>query len=501
METFTATISPNVDDTGSACAFSTDGGYDVAETTSKHRKPAIRQRYGEDQILDRQKRSRAIGTSRETMRNFAVASWAVRKHLDYVCEFDLQVRTDDRAFNDDVEQMVAEWMRPANCDVAGLHHFPRMLRIAETRRVVDGDVGLLKVRGAKLQGIESDLIKNPPEIQRPGQRRDASRRDAVRWDHGVKKNGAGRHVAYSLWRREGKGYQFAKTVGASQLLLHGFFDYFSQSRGISPIAAGINTLSDVKTGFELALVKAKVSQLIGLIFKRSSGTGFGAQDSNGEYVVDFGNGPCVLDLDEGDDAEFISPNTPASEFQEFVQLSIAVALKSLDIPFSFYDESFTNFFGSRAAWQHYERSCVSKRRDVAELLRRIAVWLFAEWIIARKLTLPRGMTLATLPFEWVPRGMPWWKPDSEIRADIEAVKAGFSTPQRICRERGRGDYFDNVDKIKQAAEYADEQGVPLSWALGPVGQDSAADSRDGRELSDRIEGLILELQEKGLIDA
>lgn len=287
--------------------------------------------------------------------------------------------------------------------------------------------------------------------------------------------------------------------------MHGFFEYFSQSRGISPVTSAVNTLSDVKTNFDLALVKAKVSQLIAFAIMRGSGEGFGAveddgsTDSNPRYKVDFGQGPVFLDLDEGDDAKFIESNTPAVEFQQFVELAIRVALMALDIPVSFANESFTNFFGSRAAWQHYERSCVSKRDDVADLLRRITVWLLSEWIIAGNLKLPRGMTIGTLPFEWVPRGMPWWKPGEDIKADISAIEAGFRTPQDVCRKNGTGDYFDNVDRIAEAIKYANERGVPLVWAVSRKKTDAGNASSFADRL-DAVESALFELREQGALN-
>ena len=70
---------------------------------------------------------------------------------------------------------------------------------------------------------------------------------------------------------------------------------------------------------------------------------------------------------------------PGSNTREFISVVLAIALKALDLPFNFYDESHTNFFGSRAAWLLYDRACQSKRDDVAEFLRKITVWLYQGW--------------------------------------------------------------------------------------------------------------------------
>ncbi len=468
------------------------GAYDVA-TDTKHRKPASPQNMGEDKVLDPRKRAKTIGASRDAIRNFSVAAWAVRKHLDFVTMFDFHVRTEDKTFNQEVEGLIEEWKRPANCDIAGKHHFDRFLRMAESRRVVDGDIGIIKLRGRHLQAIESDRIRQPDNRDR--------RKDRERWTHGVKKNKAGRHLAYSIWKRgvSGRGYEFEKTIPAGNMMLHGFYDFFDQTRGISPITSSINTFGDIMTGLNLALIKAKISQLFALLITRGDGEGFAQKDENDEYVVNFGAGPMMLDLDEGDTAEFLESKNPSSEFQDYMELSIAIALKALDIPYSFYNESFTNFFGSRAAWMHYERSCISKRKDVAELLRQITVFLLTSWIVEGKLKLPRGMTLATMPFHWVPVGMPWWKPSEEIRGDLDAIAAALTTPQDVVRKRGQGDFFDNVDKIKTAKEYAEQAGVSLSWVIQNATGNEPTKSNFSDRLGD-IETAIADLRERGLID-
>ena len=169
-------------------------------------------------------------------------------------------------------------------------------------------------------------------------------------------------------------------------------------------------------------------------------------------------------MEPGDRAEFLESRQPSSEFQDFTQLVVQVALKALDIPFSFYDEAHTNFFGSRAAWLHYERSCKDKRDDQIEMRRNFTNWKLAGWIRDGRLVLPSGMRVVDVRTEWVPRGMPWWDPAKEINGNVQAIKAGLDSPQRICRATGT-DFFDNVDQIAKANAYARDKGVQLEYAM------------------------------------
>lgn len=451
-------------------------GYDGIQGGKKRRAPKSRTKH-EDRILKSNERRKSTATLRDLHRNFAVVAWACRKHLDYVSQFDFQSRTGDEDFDAMVETRMREWFRPQNCDVTGRHPFPRLLRMLELRRVVDNDVAAVMLREGRLQTIEGDRIDNPS----------VSDIDGLKWYNGVGVNRVGRPIRYGIHKRMDTGGQtFERTIRAQNLILHGFFDRFDQYRGISPLNAAINSFQDVYEGVDLALAKMKVEQLFALVFTREAEEAAGTltgEDTDGDgendsYSVDFGKGPIQLDLDPGDAADFLKSDNPGANTQEFLQAVISIAIKALDLPFNFYDESHTNFFGSRAAWLLYDRSCTSKREDLQELLRRITVWKYRQWIADGSLVPPRGATVNDIAFEWVPRGMPWWDPAKEITGNIMAIKGALDNPQRICKSTGT-DFYDNVDQISKAKAYAEERGVNLEYVMALTeGEDDATDDGD-----------------------
>lgn len=451
--------------------------YDATEAKGR-RKQAKIYSGSEDRILDQSKRRKLTANAQDLRRNFSIAAWIVRRHLDYVASFDFHARTGDDELDDRIELLMKIQSRPAACDIRGRHSLPSMIRMAEAHRSIDGDVFLEKLRSRHLGGIEGDRVRNPL----------GSVSDPNQWVHGVKLNRAGRALAYAVHRRVGYGsLQFEKQVAARNMIHHGFFDRYDQTRGISPIASALNPLRDVYENFDYALAKAKVSQLFALAFYReaddAAGDLSGGEDSDGDedkssYQVDFGRGPVNLDLDPGDRAEVLESKQPSTEFQAFTQLVLTAAMKALDVPYSFYDESHTNFFGSRAAWLHYERSCGPKRESIADMLRQITVFWFQRWLLDGLLDLPADMGIADLEFEWVPRGMPWWDPAKEIRGDLMAISAGLDNPQRISKERGRGDWYENVEQIAKAQAWAEAQGVTLSFTPAAAPQEVEVTNAD-----------------------
>lgn len=452
-------------------------GYDALEPRGR-RKAIAASIHREDYHTRGSKHRGLQANASDLARNLSLASWMVRRHLDYVSQFEFHGRSDDESLNEQIERLMSEDARPSQADVAGRFGREKLFRLAEMRRVLDGDTVLIKLRDGRMQGIQADLIKDPETARRADQ--------TENWINGVRVNDFGRPLAYAIHKRTGyTGTSFVRSVNAPNLIHYGFFDRYAadQVRGVSPLVSALNPLRDVYENFNYALAKAKVSQLFALAFYRdaSDSAGYvqedatrGRDDVDGDHVeeaqgyqVDFGSGPVQLDLEPGDRAEFLESKQPSSEFQSFTTMVIQVALKALDIPFSFYDESHTNFFGSRAAWLHYERSCKDKRDDQVEMRRNYTVWKLQQWIATGRLSLPRGMTLFDVRFEWVPRGMPWWDPSKEINGHIQAIKGALDTPQRICRATGT-DYYDNIDEISKALDYAREKGVPIEFAVQPM---------------------------------
>jgi len=337
---------------------------------------------------------------------------------------------------------------------------------------VDGDVFVMKLASGHVQAIEGDRIRTPAH--------GAPRNMNVRqFTHGVKTNAVGRPLAYCICKR-GKivGFEYERVVPAGHIEPHGFYDRFDQVRGVTPLASAINAFRDVYEGMDYALAKMKVSQLFALAFFRDAeeamgdvtGGDSGADlDEDGEddgdrssYEVDFGRGPVQLDLEPGDRAEFLESRSPSAEFQTFCQVVIGAALKSLDIPLSFYDESYTNYSGARQALLLYEQSAEVKRGETRTLLDRLLAWRLGLFIQDGVLTLPRGMGVGDLKWEWIAAGLPWIDPLKEMRADEAAVKNGLKSRTEISKQRGR-DWNEICDELA-AEETKMQERLPITGA-------------------------------------
>lgn len=458
---------------------SNTSAYDALNPKNRRKAPSLATQH-EDRHLPQDQRRQLIGGMRDLRRNSSLLDWMIRQHLNYVCEHRFQSKTGDKGnLDDEIEAMMAEEFEADRLDERQIFDLADCVQMEEAMAVLDGDCGTLFIddNGGRIQGIEGDRIRDPNGASFLA---GISQPNNENWYNGVHTTESGRPIEYAIHRRVNGWtmFELERVVPAANFHLHAYRNRFDQQRGVSPVATAYNQLRDVYEAEEYALVRSKVASLFAMAITRNANQAAGSveyeTDENGNpirssYTVDFGRGPVFLDLDPGDDAKFLDTDNPGGNLQDFWRFIVRVALKSLDIPYGLFDESEANFFGNKTAWLSYDRSCEAKRRRVRRLRDRVTAFKYAWLIRSKRLTLPRSMALARKPWEWVKRGMPWWRPLEEVSANLKAIGGGLTTPQRVCMETDQGDFYDNVDAIAEALDYAekarDGRGVPLSFAI------------------------------------
>lgn len=424
--------------------------YDAAATSKRRRSSPLNLRR-EDDVLKPRDRDHLISEARILRRNADVFAWAMRRHLDNVSTFSFQARTGNDAVDEQVEELIRWWSLPENCDVTGRHSFQRLIRLMDACALADGDCFIYTLSSGHLQLIEGDRIRTPNDL---GDYEGKIDRDA--FVHGVQTTDSGKALRYAICDRDGNSFVLRNLAQAKYLIQHGYFDRYDQVRGISPISAGINTFKDLYEAKEYALARMKLSQFFIMKLKRAA-TGFEG-DTAAEYDIDMGQGPQSIELENGDDAEFLESAQPSTQFQEFVKSRTEAALKSIDIPYSFYDESHTNYSGARQALLMYQQSAAIKRQNIRAILERLTRWRLQLFVLDGELRLPSGMTVENIGFDWVPAGMGWVDPLKEAKADIELVNNRLKSRQEISKARGK-DWWEIVGELKAEQDYLRELGI------------------------------------------
>jgi len=431
-----------------------------ATVAKSNRKAPTSQLLSEDFELAPANRKKLLSTTRDLLRNFTTAAWAIRRHLDYVTMFSFQSKTGDDLLDKDIEEFIEMTSKPERNDALGRFSLADMIRLAEQRRVVDGDVLLVWMADGSIQAIEGDRILTATNLPATLEKR---REEIVQ---GVVTDNAGRVTGYIVARRSGKNarLEFERVVAAKNCKLFGYFDRFDQLRGVSPLAPAVNLFRDAYEGMDYALAKMKVSQLFALVAMRQNADPVGTASTTEPLEVDFGRGPVLLDFNQGDDAKFLESNSPGTSFDEYMKSVVACALKSLDIPYSAYDEAITNFSGQRSAQIQYERSADVKRGQIRDLLDHITARRIETGIASGELS---RFNVKSLKWEWIPRGTPWVQPLQEVAADIAAISAGLTSRERVIRERLGADAHDVFKELAHEAEQLQDLGLsPAADGLG-----------------------------------
>lgn len=446
-------------------------GYDAVATDHRRASPSSSLK-SEDTVLGATDRRKAINRVRELYRSYSVPRWMLNKHLDFVAAVSFQSRNSSRLkprtpaaatelekLDARIEELVAWWAKPWNFDIRGRHGLYRALRIAEACRVADGDCFFQKLGTGHTAAIEGDRVR------KPGTGRIPPKWSKATWTHGIQLSKKGRPQRYCVCTRGSfdNSFAFDAVIPARYMCHHAWWDFrFDQVRGISPFLASVPELVDAKEARTYALAKMKVSQLFGLATFRDAPDNLGTTEGSGEaddeepFEVDFGKGPFHLDLRPDDKALFLEANSPGQPFQDFYKVVIAGGLKTMDLPYSFWDEAHTNFFGSRAALNLYLKSAGRKRADVAETADDLVRWQLAIRYLAGDLVLPRALTIGELQTEWVPSGIPWWNPIQEVKADILAYDNHMTTLTDILRVQGK-DFREVVDRKAEEQAYIAEK--------------------------------------------
>ena len=448
-------------------------GYDATNPKGNRRSPGARVLSEDGELRDLARRLLTT-TNRDLVRNFAIAGFMVRKHLDYVSTFRFRAKTGNKDLDREIQSLMEWWARPENCDSCGRHSLQDLMRMWESHRTIDGDCLINRVKTGKLQTIEGDRIQTFGGI--PFSELGI---DDPQWViNGVWVNEYFKSLGYMVFRRlpGWNGMEFDRMIPARFADLFGYYGRTDQVRGISPLASAANTLRDVYESFDYAILKAKVSQFFAMQVTRSAADQFGeveeveGDDLNPDgtpkkrYDVRLGTAPTLTEMDPGDEIKVIESQTPSTQFQGFTAVMIMVAMKSLDLPFSFFDESHTNFAGSRMAGIQYQESASIKRHRLKQLLDKITAWRLGLFIADGDLVLPKGFSPSDLKWNWTHSGVPLFDPMKETAADVAAVNAGFASPQHIHAMRGT-DFEAAVDEIAEAQAYAELKGVILSTAL------------------------------------
>ena len=482
--------------------------YDAIEKKGRRKVHVASPKKHADIVLDRYKRKQAENTLQHAIENQPIFAWAIRRHMDAVTRFyfdadyDLPEKARKRVLS------LFDWhAKPKNFDAARRHSRDQMMRLFEISRLIDGDALMPMInskssaRRGSLQLVEGTRIYKPDDLPQSMVSRVS--------DHGLMLDKWGGTNAFVVCKYDKRGHRlvYDKVVRAENAIYRGYFERYSQTRGVSPVMSAANSFTDISNSMEWQLLKIGIHALFGFgitreIMDETAGLGSTRPEDEeeevleeGEYIYhppelddgpDFSEGPVQLDLDPGEKFEALESKTPPEGVKDFTELCIRVAILSLDIPYTMFDGRRSTFSHVIADRKMYEQSIMSKQEDNRTALEEYKEWKIHEWVEDGRLT---GASADEF-IEKVhvrPYPTPWLDKKDEIAAAEKEIGLGLKSIPGIARERR----VDVMEVLREQSEYLKEaksKGVPIyiahPGAVSEKEKDEQAEIRESEEADD-----------------
>lgn len=372
----------------------------------------------------------------------------------------LQVLTENREANRQIEKAFAEWAR-----AIGLAEKLRTMKLAKS---VDGEpFALLTTNDAlptavklDLRPFECDQVADPgflPSTQ-------ANEIDGIRLDS------AGNPSAYYVLREHpGDSFDLGMKGDwiAAKNVLHWFrADRAGQLRGIPEIVPGLPLLAELRRFTRAVVAAAETAADFAALMKSTAPAEGDDDDPEPMSTLDI-NKRMMTALPKGWDIFQLKAEQPATTYEMFVRLILREIARCLNVPLNVAlgDSSGYNYSSGRLDHQTYFKSLLVERSHLEEIvLRRIFLAWLDEAIMVPGL-LPAGVDIANLNYHWFWDGWEHVDPVKEAQADTVNLANNTTTLAEVCAAAGN-DWEDILRQRAKELALMKELGIPMPAAAG-----------------------------------
>lgn len=432
------------------------------------------------ETTDRYNRDTVRARARDLERNSDIAQSVIRAYRRNVVGkgYTLQAMTPDEKLNDQIEKYWKLWCKAEHCDVTGTQSFNQILRMAVTRKRVDGGMIILKryVKDAaivplKLQCLDVDELDGT--IASPKYKNDTV-------VGGIEYDRFHKPVGYFFRQYDVDGNQTTDSifVQAKDVIFYFTKSRPSQIREISDMTATITRIRDVNEFVTAVSVKERIAACLSVFIKKTIPTGgigrSGAVNPDGH--VDY-NGKTltpgmIKEMNAGDEIQVVNPAGNSAEATSFLKMQYGLigAGQGLSYETTSRDMSQTNYSSARQSAIEDE---VTFAEEIELLRERVMSEVYETFVISGYLSGIFNISdfwdnkYDYLQHEWVAAPKKWIDPQKESNANQLALKSGQKTFKQIAAENGR-DWRDQLDDIAEVIEYAHTLGIEIGG--GEIGE-------------------------------
>lgn len=416
--------------------------------------------------------------ARDAVRNDPWAKTAVTRWVSNVIGTGIQPypRHPDKGVRNALKELWSDWVNDADAD--GRLCFYGLQALAVRSIFVDGET-LARLR---LRRPEDDLAV-PLQIQAiEGDQLPVSMTQRLSNGHevvnGVEFNLIGQREAYHLYNRHPsdnlqaasglsmKSVPSNQIVHAYQLLRPG------QVRGVSELATVLLRLKTLDNFDDAVAFRQEVSNLFAgyIVSKEDEDVGVDPgvsdgvdYDQDGTPVIALEPG-TVTRLPDGTDVKFAEPPGAPDNYAEFMRQQLMSAFASLGIPYELATGDLRNISDRTLRVVVNEFHRLIEQFQWTVFIQQWCRPIWNAWIDAVALSgqipikyLDRRLYRRVL---WVPEGWPYFNPVQDVKANTDAVRAGFTSRTAIILSQGE-DPEEVFEQIHNDNDRADDMGLSL----------------------------------------
>lgn len=400
-----------------------------------------------------------------------------------------------------VERALADWAKPANCDVAGKLSWRAMQNHCVNSAVTDGEFMLRKITGkdAGKYGFQLQVI-DPVRCPVDYDRFDLADGAFIR--HGIEFNKYGRPVAYhfvdNAANRSWNAYAYSGRtfvrIDAAEII-HGFRpEMAGQKRGLPWMATGLFRLKQMGAFEDAAIVNARVGAAkLGVIeFAEGQGPAYNDPDDEDEFQLNGEPGTFQV-LPNGAKLNKFDPTYPSGEFAIFIKAMLRSIAAGGGVSYHnlAQDLEGVNFSSIR-------QGTLDEREHFKELqewlIEELAEPVFAGWFdcaLLRNLVkredgsaLPAARGERYAEHEFQGRRWEWIDPNADMKAAEGRKNNLLASPGALIRESGRDptvvwqEIGDDIAQMKASGIPDEIIKIAMGQKIAPATEDKPKAEED-----------------------
>lgn len=452
------------------------------------------------ETVDRRSRNIIRARARDLEHNSDMMNEVVRAFRRNVigAGYTLQAATEQDTLNTKIERYWKIWCKKENCDITGTQSFNQMLRMAVTRKKIDGGILFVKCYTGggllpfKLQAIEVDELDEVQMIPQKAENKVVG---------GIEYNPFNHPEGFYIkqYKIDGMLDFESKYIPAKDVIFLYTKNRPSQVREISDVSPTITRIRDTNEYMTAVAVKERVLACLSVFIKKQypTTTGDVGRDRNNNvnsneprisYKGKTVTPGMITEMNMGDEAQFLNPAGQAADTAEFIRIQqrLIGGGQGLSYEATARDMSKTNYSSARSAILEDELTYVEEKELLLDdFMNEVYETFIISGYLAGIFTMPGfwDRKNSYMAHTWVSAPKRWIDPAKEANANKIAMEKGQKTFKQIAAENGK-DWREQIDDIAEVLEYAKERGVDLeSVIFGKTDQiaDSGKEEEDDDE--------------------